>query len=242
MGLDVFYHLMDVRDSPGALPSFLDAAQTAGFAGVNITHPCKQAVIPLLDELSAEARAIGAVNTVTFTEGKRRGHNTDVYGFARSFRRGLEGARSDSVLLIGAGGAGSAVAFAAVELGIKRLHIYDRDHARAVALAARMGARAVDTLTQCDGLIHATPVGMAAHPGIAVPGDFLQPAMWVAEVVYFPLETQLLKHAHAVGCRTLDGGGMAVYQAAKTFELFTGSRPDEERMLRSFANAITPPA
>jgi len=109
--------------------------------------------------------------------------------------------------------------------------LFDTNDARAAALAVKTGARAVTTVTRCDGLIHATPMGMADYPGMAIPADYLRPEMWVAEVVYFPLETELLKHARAVGCRTLNGGGMAVYQAAKAFELFTGSRPDEDRML-----------
>jgi shikimate dehydrogenase len=234
LGLQVFYHLMDLNATPHDLPAFLNAAQTAGFAGVNITHPCKQAVIPLLDELSDEALAIGAVNTVVFSQGRRRGHNTDCYGFAQSFRHGLAGAPLGSVLLVGAGGAGSAVAHAVIALGAGQMHVYDTDFARATGLAAKLGGNAVKELTRCDGLIHATPTGMAGHPGMAVPRGFLRPEMWVAELVYFPLETELLKCARENGCRTLDGGGMAVFQAARAFELFTGVKADEERMLREF--------
>ena len=234
MGLQVFYQLMDLNGVPEDLPELLQAAQRAGFAGVNITHPSKQAVIPLLDEISDEALAIGAVNTVVFSQGRRRGYNTDCYGFAQSFRRGLAGARLDSVLLIGAGGAGSAAAHAARALGGGRLHVYDKEYERAAQLAAKVGGHAVKELTPSDGLIHATPTGMEGHPGIAVPPGFLRPEMWVSELVYFPLETELLKCAKDIGCRTLDGGGMAVFQAARAFELFTGVKPDEERMLREF--------
>ena len=234
LGLDVSYKLMDLDISGLDLAAHLNAAQAAGFAGVNITHPCKQAVIALLDEVSPDAAAIGAVNTVVFSQGKRIGHNTDCYGFARSFRRGLPDASLESVLLIGAGGAGCAIAHAMRELDVKRLEIFDEDYARASSLAGRVGGYTVCELKSCNGLIHATPMGMANHPGMAVPRDFLRREMWVAEIVYFPMETDLLRVAREVGCRTLDGGGMAVYQAAKAFELFTGVKPDEGRMLREF--------
>ena len=234
LGLQVFYHLMDLNAATNDLPALLNAAQTAGFAGVNITHPCKQAVMPLLDEMTDEALVIGAVNTVVFLQGRRCGYNTDCYGFAQSFRRGLADARLDSVLLVGAGGAGSAAAYAISALGAGCLHLYDKDYERAAKLATKLGGHAVEELTACDGLIHATPTGMEGHPGMAVPPGFLRPEMWVAELVYFPLETDLLKCARETGCRTLDGGGMAVFQAARAFELFTGVKPDEERMLREF--------
>ncbi len=228
-----------------ALPDLLLAAQRMGFAGLNITHPCKQAVIPLLDELSPDARALGAVNTVVLRDGKRRGENTDWWGFAEAFRRNMGGAPRGRVVQLGAGGAGAAVAHALLVLGVQRLAIQDVDAGRAVALAenlcARFGAgRAVAcadlaaSMADADGLIHCTPTGMAAHPGLPLPVAVLRPALWVAEIVYFPLETELLRAARALGCRTLDGGSMAVFQAVEAFRLFTGITPDAERMLRHF--------
>jgi shikimate 5-dehydrogenase len=123
-----------------------------------ITHPCKQLVIPLLDDLSDDARALGAVNTVVLKDGKRVGHNTDWFGFAENFRRGLP-----------------------------------------------------------------------------LSADLLRSDLWVAEIIYFPMETELLRTARALGCRTLDGGGMTVFQAAEAFRLFTGIEPDAQRMLQHFA-------
>jgi shikimate dehydrogenase len=248
-GLDFSYSLLDLEQlnvGVEALPHLLATAQERGFAGVNITHPCKQAVIPLLDELSADAAAIRAVNTVVFEAGKRIGHNTDCFGFAESFRRGLPGAARNNVVLLGAGGAGSAVATAALGLGVGRLMIYDVDDSRANALAERLRRRfdtariaiVVDlaaAMPEADGLIQATPVGMLGHPGLPLPVELLRPAHWVAEIVYFPLETELLKAARLLGCRALDGGGMVVFQAAEAFRLFTGVTPDYERMLRCFA-------
>ncbi len=229
-----------------ALPRLLNEAQSQGFAGLNITHPCKQIVIPLLDGLSPEAAAMGAVNTVVFTANKRIGHNTDWWGFAESFKRGLADVSFCQVVLLGAGGAGAAVAYAAMKLGVERLAIHDVDNFRATDLAEKLStefgdgrAVAVTNLAEeialSDGLIQATPVGMITHPGLPVPAGLLRPALWVAEIVYFPLETEFLKAARQLGCRTMDGGGMAVFQAAESFRLFTGKSPDYERMLRYFS-------
>jgi shikimate dehydrogenase len=217
-----------------------------GFAGLNVTHPCKQAVIPHLDELSADAAALGAVNTVVLHDGRATGHNTDWWGFAESFRRNLPGVSLDRVVQLGAGGAGAAVAHALLTLGVRELAISDVDAARSTGLAAalceRFGegrARAVDDLpaamAEADGLVHCTPTGMHAHPGLPLPAALLRPSLWVAEIVYFPLETELVRVARRLGCRTLDGGGMAVFQAVEAFRLFTGATPNPERMLRHFA-------
>jgi shikimate dehydrogenase len=248
-GLRYIYRLIDLQTlnlGAEALPDLLLAAERMGFAGLNVTHPCKQAVIPLLDELSDDARALGAVNTVVLRDGRRLGHNTDWYGFAESFRRGLPDVPRAQVVQLGAGGAGSAVAHAMLTLGAEQLTLFDTDHARAervaADLAARFGtgrARATRNLAaamaQTDGLINTTPVGMAKYPGLPLPAELLRPDVWVAEIVYFPMETELLRQARALACRTLDGGGMAVFQAVEAFRLFTGITPDPERMLRHFA-------
>lgn len=249
-GLRYDYELIDleaVGRGVEALPELVETAERLGFAGLNITHPCKQAVIPLLHALSDDARALGAVNTVVFEKGRRIGHNTDWWGFAESFRRGLPDARKDRAVQLGAGGAGAAVAHAALILGIGELVIFDVDRGRAevtaAGLSARFGAgRAVAgtnlpaAMDAADGLIHATPTGMAKHPGLPLPAELLAPRHWVAEIVYFPLETELLRVARARGCRTLDGGGMAVFQAVEAFRLFTGITPDADRMTRHFAS------
>ena len=248
-GLSFVYQLIDLeRLGVGveALPSLLETAQAEGFAGLNITHPCKQAIIPLLDELSENAAAIGAVNTVVFAKGKRIGHNTDGWGFAENFKRGMNGVAVDRVVLLGAGGAGSAIAHAASTLGVGRLAIYDLDRSRALILTQQVAdsfgaGRAVlvndlrAEMAVADGLIQATPVGMLNHPGLPLPIEWLRSTQWVSEIVYFPLETELLRQARALGCCTLDGGGMAVFQAVEAFRLFTGVTPDHERMLHHFA-------
>ncbi len=247
-GLHCIYNLIDIAKmglGVDALPELLTAAERMGFSGLNITHPCKQAIIPHLHDLSPDARALGAVNTVLLRDGRRIGCNTDWYGFAENFRRGLPDVPLQRVVQLGAGGAGAAVAHAALTLGVEQLSIFDIDRARMAALAdslcARFGAgRAITgtdiagTIAAADGVINATPIGMVDHPGLPLPVELLRSTLWVAEIVYFPLETPLLREARAIGCRTIDGGGMAVFQAVEAFRLFTGITPDSARMLRNF--------
>ncbi len=251
-GLRCDYKLIDL-DVLGvgieALPGLLADAERQGYAGLNITYPCKQAVVPLVQELSPEARALGAVNTVLLGNGKRVGHNTDTTGFAESFRRGLSGAKLDRVLLLGAGGAGSAVGHAALGLGVKTLLLHDVEAARAGGLARRLQvmfpnvvvsapADVAQAMASADGLIHCTPTGMLTHPGIPIAAELLEKRHWVAEIVYVPLQTELLRVARAKGCRTLDGGGMAVFQAVDAFRLFTGRVADAARMEAHFRKLV----
>ena len=247
-GLRCEYRLIDLEKlqvGAGVLADLLKDAEGKGFAGLNITYPCKQAVLALLHELSDDARAIGAVNTVVLTNGRRVGHNTDWWGFAESFRRGLPDARKNDVVQLGAGGAGAAVAHAMLTLGARTLTIFDLEACRAENLAADLCARfgpgravpgfdLAAAMTAADGLIHATPTGMVKYPGLPLPAQLLRPALWVAEIVYFPLETELLRVARGIGCRTMNGSGMAVFQAVEAFRLFTGITPDAERMQRHF--------
>ncbi|MGA5201101.1 shikimate dehydrogenase [Streptomyces variegatus] len=246
-GLRLVYRLIDIDTlgvPPEAVGDLLRAARDLGFDGLNITHPCKQLVIEHLDALAPQAEALGAVNTVVFEDGRAVGHNTDVTGFAASFARGLPDAPLERVVQLGAGGAGAAVAHAMLTLGAERVTVVDALPERAAALAGSLNrafgkARAAaaspdrqpDLLARADGIVHATPTGMAAHPGLPLPADLLHPGLWVAEVVYRPLETELLRTARALGCATLDGGGMAAFQAADAFRLFTGREPDAARML-----------
>lgn len=250
-GLRLHYQLIDLDLTPGALsqlPALLTAARIMGFAGLNVTYPCKQAVIPLLDELSPQARAMGAVNTVVIRDGRLVGHNTDGSGWAWGFRRALPDADLGCVVLLGAGGAGSAIAEAVLGLGAAQLRLVDTDAARAQALAATLNARhgkrvvappdAAVALEGATGLIHATPTGMAKSPGLPIPAALLRPSMWVSEIVYFPIETGLLKAARALGCATMDGGAMAVGQAVGAFELFTGLKAGADRMDQHFRRVV----
>ncbi|MCE0464404.1 shikimate dehydrogenase [Pseudomonas sp. 20TX0172] len=247
-GMRYLYRLIDLdmlKLDSSALPDLLKAAEHMSFTGLNITFPCKQAIIPLLDELSPEARGIGAVNTVVLKDGKRVGHNTDCLGFAEGFRRGLSDVSRRHVVQMGAGGAGAAVAHALLAENIQTLSIFDVEVSRAETLAnnlnqhfgagrARAGRDLASAMAEADGLVNTTPMGMAKLPGMPVPVELLRGELWVAEIVYFPLETELLRNARTLGCRTLDGGHMAVFQAVKAFELFSGVAPDVQRMLTHF--------
>jgi shikimate dehydrogenase len=228
-----------------ALPELLTAAERMGFAGLNITHPCKQLILPLLDDLSDNARAIGAVNTVVLRDGHRSGHNTDWVGFRENFLHGLPDAAIGRIVQLGAGGGGAATAYALLKMGAGRLTIVDPDTDRCAALVEHYGAvfggeriRASTeieaSLADADGLVHATPTGMFGHPGLPLPAALLRSDLWVADIVYFPLETELLRAAREAGCRTLDGSGMAVHQAIEAFRLFTGLEADAARMQRHF--------
>jgi shikimate dehydrogenase len=249
LGLRYVYERIDIGalGLPAArVGELIRAAHQLGYSGLNITHPCKQTAVGQLDELSSDAETLGAVNTVVFRAGRAVGHNTDLPGFQESFVRGLPDVETRRVVLVGAGGAGAAVAHATLSLGTERLVVVDAAPQRAEALATSLRAHygpdragAADSLptalADADGLVHATPTGMAARPGVPFPPELLREEVWVAEVVYRPLETDLLRHARRLGCRTLDGGAMAVFQAARSFGLFTGIEPDRDRMLRHFA-------
>lgn len=249
LGLQLHYRLLDgkVRAFGAAdLPRLLDAMALLGFAGSNVTHPFKEAIVSALASLSDAAAEIGAVNTIVrHPNGGWVGHNTDWMGFTESFRRGLPDAAIGRVMLLGAGGAGAAVGYGMLRHGVEELLILDRDRAKAKDLATRLAglfganrARAVDTpdtvIGGSDGLVNATPMGMVGEPGSPLDPDLLNPGLWVADILYVPRETELLRAARALGCRTMNGGGMVVFQAAEAFRLFTGISPDGERMLRHF--------
>jgi len=248
-GLRVSYRIIDAgRLGLGAddLPELLDWAQRLGFDGLNVTHPFKQAVLPLLDDLSDDAADLGAVNTVVLRDGHRSGRNTDWSGYGRSFRAAIPEAVEDRVVLVGAGGAGVAVAYGLLDQGAEHVAVFDADPERAEACAIRLAKRYGDervtpvtglahALDDAHGLVNATPVGMLGHPGLPVPATLVRPDLWVSDVVYFPLETELVRLARERGCRVLPGGGMAVQQAVGAFEYFTGRVPDAARMERHFA-------
>ena len=247
LGLVYTYALLDFDVcgfSDEALSQVVVATKSAGFAGINVTHPFKQRIVELLTEVSPESTSIGAVNCVVFSAGKSIGYNTDSWGFAQSFRQEMDGCNLDVVVQLGAGGGGAAVAYALLEMDIGELQIFDPASGRAAALVQRLSRHfdqrvvAVTDLTKAmkraSGLVNATPIGMSKYPGAPIDPGVLSPRHWVADIVYFPVETELLRSARQIGCRTLSGAGMAVYQAVKAFELFTGIAPDAIAMTRHF--------
>ncbi|MBB4303975.1 shikimate dehydrogenase [Rhodobium orientis] len=248
-GFSLVYRRLDLDLGPDLpLQELLELADWMGFDGLNVTYPCKQAVLPFLDELSENARAVGAVNTVVLRDGRRFGHNTDIWGFTEAFRDELPDVPRTRVLQLGAGGAGSAVAFGLLSEGVGELRLFDPDRARAELLAREMaelgkGAEIVvvedagEAAEGCDGVVNASPVGMQKMPGMPLPAAAIPADAWVVDVVYFPIETEFLATARARGCRVMGGGGMALWQAVRAFELFTGEKPDRRAMREAFARA-----
>jgi shikimate dehydrogenase len=249
-GLDYVYRTIDLNAvglAADRIGEILTWARTLGYNALNVTHPCKQLVLPHLDALDDGAAALGAVNTVVFHDDRTVGYNTDAPGFGTGFAEGLPDAVTSNVVLLGAGGAGAAVGHALLDLGTEHLSVVDLDVDRAAALAAELAARHRDArvdasafdklsilLPHSDGVVHCTPTGMADHPGMPFDAALLHSGMWVADIVYRPLNTALLTAARDAGCRTLDGGYMAVHQASIAFQLITGITPDADRMARHF--------
>jgi shikimate dehydrogenase len=251
-GLALHYQLIDLDVSKVGnekLPTLIESAKLMGFAGLNITFPSKQAVIPLLDDVADDARAMGAVNTVVIRDGRAVGHNTDASGWAWGFRRGLPDADLSRVVLLGAGGAGAAIAHAVLGMGAGHLVVVDREAPKAAELAAAVakahGAGRVSHHTDpaavvpdAKGIVHATPTGMLKLPGIPLDAKLLRRDLWVSEIVYSPIETQLLKAARVLGAKTVDGAGMAIGQAVGAFKLFTGLDPDPVRLHAHFRHLL----
>jgi shikimate dehydrogenase len=247
LGFELVYELLDLneRGGPQALPQILHEVRQRKFLGVNITYPVKQAVLDLLDDASRGVTELGACNSVAFKSGHAEGHNTDWLGFSESFHRFLPGANLGRVAVLGAGGGAAACVYALLKMGAGRIHVCARGPARAKAMAARfnalMGEDKVvvassleEAMDRVQGVVNATPLGMAGHPGSPLPAALLDPRLWVSDLVYVPLRTELLQAAEARGCRIMEGGAMAVFQAAEAFRLFTGQTPDRDRMLRRF--------
>ncbi|WP_419702620.1 shikimate dehydrogenase [Promicromonospora sp. NFX87] len=253
LGLDYEYRTVDLSGRRAVdLGVELQRLEDAGFDAANVTHPFKQAVLGHVADLSPVVRRLGSANLVLLGGGRRTAHNTDVTGF----RAALEGFLGDlrtgdrrpggTVLQIGAGGAGLATASALLDLGFDPVVVHDVAPAAVEAMigrfpgALRGSGGSLDVwLPRADGVVHVTPVGMAEHPGVAFDVDRLRPGAWVAEVVYRPLETELLRRARARGLPTLDGGGMAVGQAVESLRLITGLEPDVGRMHAHFDQLVT---
>ena len=246
--IDGYYHLMDTDRLPGrTLPKLLDAVKTAGFAGVNITFPYKQDIIPLLDAIDPQAAEVGAVNTVVIApDGRTTGYNFDRHGWRNSFIEsfGRKSADGATVVQIGAGGAGHAVSCALMDLGVSTLVIHDLDKARAQSLCddltkhfgarCRVSANLEGEIAGADGVVNATQLGMRGFPGNPVPPAALKASHWCADVIYTPIDTEFLKAASAKGARTLNGGGMCVHQAVEAFRQFTGVEAEVARLHAAF--------
>ncbi len=248
-GLSYQYDLFDSAQAPYLgmpLSDIIEKALADGYTGLNITHPFKLEAAAIADTLSGSAGELCSVNTITFGDAGTIGHNTDYVGFRSALRQYLHGASLEHVLLIGAGGAGRAVALGLIDQGVQQLTIHDRNKEHAAKLAHLLCAVrpeaniktapeiAVIDFQTLRGVVNATPVGMMGHPGVAIDVADISPQTWVADIVYFPLETKLLAIAKQHGCRVMNGSGMAILQAVSAFELITGHKADATRMVASF--------
>ncbi len=251
LGLEAHYQLIDVPGADAAqLQSLLAALAPIGFAGVNVTYPYKEAVLPLLDGLSPGAQAVGAVNTIVVRDGRLIGHNTDMTGFSRALVQAFGPRPEGPVALIGAGGVGKAVAVALAAFDGVEIRLVDADPAKAEAVAASLADHAAirvcrslaAALDGARGVVNGTPVGMLPDRGTPVPAELLRPGMWVADAVYSPLWTPLLTDAARIGARTMTGRELAIHQALDAFALFTGREAPAEAMARAFDRVVAPPA
>lgn len=250
LGMNWVYVPFEVREQD--LPAAVAGLRALSVKGVNVTIPHKTAVIPLLDELTPAAAAAGAVNTIIREAGRLIGDNTDGSGFVRSLAEeaGFD-PKGTRVVVLGAGGAARAVAAALAGAGCAHVAVANRtvDKAWAVAeVAARCGAQAAalplerraleEALAGAQLLVQATPVGMAGDQSLPLDPDLLQPPLLVADLVYTPLWTPLLRAARARGCAVLPGWGMLLYQGAEAFERWTGVRAPVAVMREALLGAL----
>jgi shikimate dehydrogenase len=242
LGLRCHYQLIEVAGADAAgLRLMLEGVRRLGFAGVNVTFPYKEAVVPLLDALAPAAAAMGAVNTVVVGDGRLTGHNTDTTGFARAVAPMLAGS-GNAIAVIGAGGVGKAIAFALSSFNVADIRIFDSEPDRARKLASllaakgsvRVAASVAAALDGATGLVNGTPVGMLPNRGMPVPAALLHDGLWVADAVYSPLITPLLAAAQERGAAVMTGRELAIYQAADAFELFTGLAASTDVMGEAF--------
>lgn len=244
-GLDLRYEVWEVKRAAEGISRL----RQPNALGANVTVPHKEAVLPFLDSIDTEARHIGAVNTIVKENGKLKGYNTDAAGFLRALREraGFEPAGKVAVVL-GAGGAARAVAFAIVTAGVKSLTIFNRTPDRAERLAQELGRPVVARpwkgdidLSGSDLVVNATSIGME-HGGAEalspLPAKLIPPQALVFDLVYNPVETPLMKEAQKAGARTLGGLAMLVYQGALSFELWTGRQAPLDIMFEAAKGAL----
>jgi shikimate dehydrogenase len=216
-----------------------------GFVGANVTIPHKEHALAL-SKPDTRAQAVGAANTLWFRDGELCSTNTDVEGFAGNLDASAPGWDNiEEALVLGAGGASRAVLFGLLDRGIKRVHLVNRTRARAEALATQFGDRiqvaaweqAAELLPRAGLLVNTTSLGMHGQPALEIDVGKLPSNAVVADLVYVPLETPLLKAARARGLKSADGLGMLLHQAVRGFELWFGQRPQVTSELRTLVEA-----
>jgi len=257
--LDLDFVYVPFLVEPGCLPAAVEAVRSLGLAGVNVTIPHKQAVLPLLDEITVEARLIGAVNTIVNNSGRLLGDNTDGKGFLRALmeQAGFTPA-GKTALLLGAGGAARAVAVQLALAGVRKMFLSNRSKKRADALAGLLvemtgpavevvpwpgdgeNSEMAEVLRFVDLVVQTTPVGMYPEENSTIPLPFLLfgPGQVACDLVYNPAETLFMKRASQAGATTLNGLGMLLYQGVLSFELWTGKTAPVEVMREALNEVV----
>ncbi|OPY57865.1 MAG: Shikimate dehydrogenase [Pelotomaculum sp. PtaU1.Bin035] len=257
--LDLDFVYVPFPVEPGNLPAAVEAVKSLGLAGVNVTVPHKQAVLSLLDEITGEARLIGAVNTIVNNSGRLIGDNTDGRGFLRALKEkaGFTPA-AKKILILGAGGAARAVAVQSALAGARKVFLSNRSKNRAEVLADLVTMKSgvevevvpwpgcgeepdlAEALYCADLVVQTTPVGMYPNEGstIQLPYTLFRPGQVACDLVYNPVETLFLKSASQAGATVVDGLGMLLYQGVLAFELWTGASAPVDIMRKALANAV----
>lgn len=255
LSLDYVYLCFDVTEN--TLTQAVNGLKACGIRGFNLTMPCKNKIVDLLDELSPSARLIGAVNTVVNENGRLVGYNTDGIGFMRSVENAGHHITGKTITLMGAGGAATAICAQAALDGVKTIHIFARKTSRFWTRTQQL-ADTINKTLSCRVLLHehadqnalkhalddsslfinGTSVGMAPHTDVSIIPNpsFFHPGLIVSDVIYNPKETRLLKEAASVGCSVFNGMYMLLYQGAEAFRLWTGKEmPTEQIKAKYFA-------
>lgn len=225
---------------PGGLPKMLELLAEQQYAGVNVTIPHKQSILPFLDEVDPSAAAVGAVNTLVRKNKKWLGMNTDIYGFSKSLTEAVDVKKIQRVMVLGAGGAAGAVVKSLQELGFTHITISNRTREKAEELASHAGAKVVDwenkdtALERINLLVNTTSRGMKGEGGLDINLNMLPSQAVVADIVYNPLVTPLLQQAQEKGHLTVDGLGMLMHQGAAAFAAWFGITPKVDDKLRAF--------
>lgn len=240
-GIPGYYIPMDVASDD--LEAALETLPKLGFVGLNVTIPHKERILALADVVSDRAALIGAANTILFrNDGKVHADNTDGYGFTESLRQGAPdwSPKSGPAAVIGAGGAARAIVTALIDAGVAEIRISNRTKSRAETLRQEFGVKikvydwvqAGNMFEGATTVVNTSSLGMQGKPPLRIPLDGIEKTAVVTDLVYAPLETELLAYARSIGCRAVDGLGMLLHQAAPGFERWFGVRPEVDEDLR----------
>lgn len=237
-GVEVTYDRLVPKDMGQSFDEIFDACEGEGFRGINVTYPYKEIAAGKVEVDDPLVRAVGAVNTVIFGGARPKGFNTDYSGFMSAYRRVMGETPTGTVLMIGTGGVGRAVAFGLAGLGTRRLRLVDRDPTKAEALAEALKSVAPDmeisiwlsaekAAEGCSGVINCTPLGMVGYEGTPVAPRAMTGADWVFDAVYTPVHTQFLQAAGAAGLKLISGWELYFFQGVHAWSLFSGLGLDE---------------